>query len=461
MQKHYILDTNVLLHDPGALLSFQDNEVLVPIQVVEEVDHFKRQVSELGRNARQVSKLLDHYRAAGSLANGVELASGGRLRVLLESPRADLLPSGLTDNVDNALVAAALELKEQNPDHPVVIVTMDTNLRIKADALGIAAQDFEAGRVAADEIYLGHSLHQTTAAVLDEIRGAGKTPFPASEPHPNAPHPNAPHPNAPHPNTLHANALFPNEYLQLESNENGARPVLARVDAAGTHLQAIKNFEEQAIGVVPRNREQHYALDALLDPEVRLVTLMGKAGTGKTFLAVAAGLAQVLGHPNYPRLLISRPIFPVGRDVGYLPGDIDAKMSPWMQPIYDNLLVILEKSRGKDAAAILERTLRDGLISVEPVTYIRGRSIAGQFIVIDEAQNLTPLEVKTIVTRVGEGTKIVLTGDVDQIDNPYVDAWSNGFVHLVQKLKHSGLVGHVALCKGERSALAELAANTL
>jgi PhoH-like ATPase len=434
VQKNYIIDTNVLLHDPGALLRFEEHCVIVPIQVVEEVDHFKRQVSELGRNARTVSKLLDQLRQRGRLSDGVPLDTGGFLRVLVEPPRGDALPFGLNGSVDNDILAIALDLKCREPDRPTIIVTKDTNLRIKADALGIIAQDFEAGRVAIDEVDSGTSHHTVDPGLVRDLGQHGEAALPPG-------------------------VFRPNEYVHLEAD--GLPPLLARVDAAGGRLQRLIEPSREELGISPRNREQHFAVDALCDDRVRLVTLAGRAGTGKTLLAVAAGLGQVVGAGRYHRLLISRPIFPVGKDVGYLPGTIEDKLAPWMQPIVDNLLLLLEQQHGKEATAAVERLMRDGLVSVEPITYIRGRSIAGQYIVLDEAQNLTPLEVKTIVTRVGEGTKIVLTGDVEQIDNPYIDASSNGFVHVVTKFMDSALAAHVTLRKGERSELAELASNLL
>jgi PhoH-like ATPase len=357
------------------------------------------------------------------------------MRVLIRTPRDDLLPGGLDGSVDNALLAIALELQEGEPDRPVIIVTKDTNLRIKADALGITAQDFEAGRVPVDAIYTGETEVELDAEQIDLLRREGAVELPAGE-------------------------FLPNEYAHIRGEGNGS-PLLARVDATGMRMHRLRIPGAKELGIRARNKEQHYALDALSDHRLPLATLGGKAGTGKTLLAVAAGLHQLHTRNRYHRLLVTRSIFPVGRDVGYLPGGIENKLGPWMQPIYDNLLLILEQKKGKDAPAHLERLMRDGRISIEPITYIRGRSIAGQFIVVDEAQNLTPLEVKTIVTRVGEDTKLVLTGDIEQIDNPYVDASSNGFIHVVQKFMDSELAAHVELKKGERSRLAELASNRL
>jgi PhoH-like ATPase len=253
---------------------------------------------------------------------------------------------------------------------------------------------------------------------------------------------------------------FPNEYAWVRGEGEPSLSVLARVSPDLRELRPLRVSGRAIQGLAPRNREQHFALDALLDPELSLVTLMGKAGTGKTLLAIAAGLHQVEDLGVYARLLISRPIFPMGNDLGYLPGEIEEKLNPWMQPIYDNLEFLLDRQKGRKATTVA-KLLAGGIIAIEPLTYIRGRSIPGQFLVVDEAQNLTPLEVKTIITRVGEGTKIVLTGDLQQIDNPYVDAWSNGFNFLVQKFRREPMAAHVELTKGERSPLAERASDIL
>jgi PhoH-like ATPase len=336
--------------------------------------------------------------------------------------------------VDNAILALALHLRQHEAERPLVLVTKDTNLRIKADAMGLTAEDFETGRVRIEELDPGEPVIEVEGDFLARLRAEGSAPLPVP-------------------------SLGINQYLLLNTAGRN-QSVLARVNADGDRIEALRPPPASVWGIVPRNLEQHFALDALLDDRLELVTLMGKAGTGKTVLALAAGLERVANAGHYHRLLICRPIFPVGKDMGYLPGGLEAKLAPWVQPVNDNLMLLLERSGVKDPAAELERLMRS-VVSIEPLTYIRGRSIPNQFMIVDEAQNLTPLEVKTIITRVGEGTKIVLTGDSYQIDNPYVDAASNGFNYVVHKFRGQPLAAHVVLRRGERSELAELAANLL
>ena len=435
MRKTYILDTNVLLHDPGSLRSFQDNTLFVPIYVIEEVDHFKKEATELGRNAREISRLLDAYRQQGNLSDGVVLEGGGVLRVVIDRENPLESVNGHRHTVDNALLHLALKTREEDPGTPVILVTKDTNLRIKADALGIRAEDYETGRVDPDELNRKALEIRLPKRDLDAIRRGERV---ATEP----------------------GKRFPNEYAWLRTDEDPSLSVLARTSADGLRLQALKVPDRPIQGVRAKNKEQHFALDALLDPEIQLVTLMGKAGTGKTLLAIAAGLYQVEELGAYARLLVSRPIFPMGRDIGYLPGELEEKLNPWMQPIFDNLEYLFDRQRGRKGMTV-QKLVASGVLELEPITYIRGRSIPGQFLIVDEAQNLTPLEVKTVLTRVGEGTKIVLTGDPYQIDNPYVDASSNGFNYLVQKFRAEPLAAHVDLLKGERSVLAERASDLL
>ena len=322
----------------------------------------------------------------------------------------------------------------QEPERPLVLVTKDVNLRIKADALGLTAEDFETGQVRIEEVDPGEAVIEVEEAFFDRLRAEGTAPLPVA-------------------------GLAVNQYLLLKVGGVN-RSALARVSPEGARIELLRPPPAPVWGIAPRNLEQHFALDALLDDRLKLVTLMGKAGTGKTVLALAAGLARVASEQHYHRLLICRPIFPVGKDVGYLPGGLEAKLAPWVQPVNDNLMLLLERSGVKDPGAELERLMRT-VVSIEPLTYIRGRSIPNQYMIVDEAQNLTPLEVKTIITRVGEGTKIVLTGDSYQIDNPYVDAASNGFNYVVHKFRGQPLAAHVVLRRGERSPLAELAANLL
>jgi len=434
VRKNYILDTNVLLHDPGAILSFDDNDVIVPIQVVEEIDHFKKEMSERGRNARRISQLLDGFRLAGPLAEGVPLENRGRLRVVVDGAGEAVAGIGLDGTVDNAILALARHLQLKEPERPLVLVTKDVNLRIKADALGLTAEDFETGQVRIEEVDPGEAVIEVEDGFLDRLKAEGAAPLPVA-------------------------GLGINQYLLLKAAGLN-RSVLARVNPEGQKIEFLRPPPAPIWGIAPRNLEQHFAIDALLDDRLRLVTLMGKAGTGKTVLALAAGLARVASERHYHRLLICRPIFPVGKDVGYLPGGLEAKLAPWVQPVNDNLMLLLERTGVKDPSAELERLMHT-VVSIEPLTYIRGRSIPNQYMIVDEAQNLTPLEVKTIITRVGEGTKIVLTGDSYQIDNPYVDSASNGFNYVVHKFRGQPLAAHVVLRRGERSPLAELAANLL
>jgi PhoH-like ATPase len=435
--KHFVVDTNVLLHDPRAIFQFADNEVVIPIFVLEEVDQFKKEASERGRNAREVARSLDALRAEGGrLSDGVVLPSGGRIKV---ASAARSVPTTLRESqiADHLILMVALDVRDANKDEPTVFVTKDVNLRIRADALGLTSMDFEAERIDIDELYSGMTELPASSADVDAFYAQNTLP-------------------------ITENGLKANQYVLLRDRDNPSHSALGRFDAANKRLVPLRKLREGVWGIRPRNKEQHCALDLLLCDDVKLVTLIGKAGTGKTMLALAAGLQKVVEEQLYSKMLVSRPIFPLGRDVGYLPGDIEQKLNPWMQPIYDNVefLMGLSKSERKNGRSYQE-LIDMGYIEIEPLTYIRGRSIPNQFIIVDEAQNLTPHEVKTIITRVGEATKVVLTGDPYQIDNPYVDATSNGLTTVVEKFKGELMAGHVTLSKGERSPLAELASNVL
>lgn len=437
MRKYYILDTNVLLHDPSSILNFQDNHVVIPIYVIEEVDHFKREQSELGCNARRVSRLLDSFRRRGNLAHGVDTPSGGMLSVAIDTDVALSRVHGGSNLVDNALLALARDLAEKHAGTPVVLVTKDTNLRIKADALSIHAEDYETGRVDLAQSDTGHADLEVDEALLDRVARGESCDMSLPGRH-------------------------ANQYVRLRAARSSKRSVLARVRPDVRGVQAL----HRAIGelaVRPLNMQQHFALDALLDDSLTLVTLMGKAGTGKTLLALAAGLHRTCEQDAFARLLVARPILPLGRDVGFLPGSLDEKLHPWMQPIFDNLAVLLQPAGTSHAESMqgIQRLLERGVLAVEPLTYIRGRTMARQYLIVDEAQNLTPLEMKTIATRAGEGTKLVLTGDPDQIDNPYIDLSSSGFNAIVQRFLGEAMAAHVVLSKGERSALAERASDLL
>ncbi|BDG06429.1 PhoH family protein [Anaeromyxobacter oryzae] len=440
MRKNFVLDTNVLLHDPRSMFGFGDNDVVIPIYVIEEIDNFKRDLSTLGRNARQVSRYLDEFRAQGKLREGVSLGENlGLIRVLMAERK---LPHGSGDghSTDDKILAVALELAEREKGTPSVFVTKDTNLRIRADALGLHAEDYDVEGVVLDELWSGISELEVTPEQVNDFYSTGAIPGPEGlEPPP------------------------PNAFVVLRDRTNPQHSAVGKYSASKqAFVKLIQTPKEGVWGIRPRNKEQSFTLDLLLNDEVRLVTIVGKAGTGKTLLAIAAGLQKTMEEGVYQKLLVSRPIFPLGRDIGYLPGSVEEKLNPWMQPIFDNVEYLMNLSRSEKKAGRGYHELLDlGILEIEPLTYIRGRSIPNQFIIVDEAQNLTPHEVKTIITRVGDGTKIVLTGDPYQIDNPYVDQTNNGLIHVVNRFKSERLAGHVTLSKGERSPLAELAANLL
>lgn len=443
MKKAFVLDTNVLLHDPSAIFRFKDNDVILPITVIEELDRFKKQPEMTGRNARQVSRSLDILRQQGHLTEGVVLEQGGTLLVALCRPELlHQLPEELANgNGDNAILAVALGFQQQC-QCPVVLISKDTNLRIKANALGLNAEDYETDKVDIEGLYTGTTELFVEASVLDDLFKQGTI-------------------------TLEQ-PLFPNEAVTLIDTANPAHTALAMADGTGQQIVPLAKIPRSGIShIQARNREQQFALELLMRDSVLLVTLVGKAGTGKTLLAIAAGLHKVSSEEHYSRLLISRPVVPMGKDIGYLPGDIEEKLTPWMQPLYDNFDLIFgthaheaDDKRGAWRRGH-EELMEMGLLQIEPLTYIRGRTIPQQFLIVDEAQNLTPHEVKTILTRAGEGTKVVLTGDPDQIDNPYVDAASNGLAYVVERFKEEPLAGHITLQKGERSLLAERAATLL
>lgn len=434
MKKNYVLDANILLHDPASLQNFADNTVIIPVGVLEEIDRFKKEMTDRGYNARAVARRLDLLRGQSSLVSGVDLPGGGLLRVHCNGQRSMLASRS---NGDFEVLRVALEIKEQAPATPVVIVTKDINLRIRADAMGLQAADYETDHVHLSEIEPADLQLEVSAEVLDRFSREKQMEVPEGTPR------------------------SPNRYALLQTGDKPRRSMLARLDMEGRKLVALHGAEQGLCGVRPRNKEQHYAVDALLDERLQLVTLMGKAGTGKTLLAMAAAMYMTLERKRYRGMLVARPIVPLGRDLGYLPGQIESKLEPWMKPIADTIDFLLDQGGSFRGYSESEALLRSGLIEIQPLTYIRGRSISNRFVVIDESQNLTPLEVKTVITRIGQDAKVVLTGDPFQIDNPYVDANSNGFTYLANRMKGQPQVAHITLRKGERSQLAELAANLL
>jgi PhoH-like ATPase len=434
MQKTFVLDTNVLLHNSNCIESFADNSVVLPMAVIEELDKFKANNDELGRNARQVIRRLDRLRKLGRLGQGVPMENGGSLRIVTDRdlPRDAGLAEGI---IDNKIIRVAQHLKQTG--QRVIFVSKDINARLKSDALGIETMDFEKQKVNYDELFTGYRKVAVSRKQLDEFKQRGQLKLPNLE-------------------------LLPNEFAILTTDGDEKSAALARPQDGGG-LAALAAERESAWNVKPRSKEQRLALELLLDETVALVTLVGPAGTGKTLLALAADLEQTVKLKRYDKMLVSRPIMPLGKDIGFLPGDKDAKLQNWMQPIFDNLAFLMRGS-GDLKHSIrekIDRLQREHIVELEALTYIRGRSIPRQYVIIDEAQNLTPHEIKTIISRSGEGTKMVLTGDPSQIDNPYLDSNSNGLTYTVERLKATALHGHVTLSKSERSTLAAAAAAML
>jgi len=443
MKKIFVLDTNVLLHDPNAIFAFEDNEVIIPAVVLEEIDSKKRNVDEIGRNARYVSRMLDSLRQKGRLHDGIMLDHGGVIKVELNHRSFQKLHDAFLEIThDNRIIAVALnywhEESEKPEPRPVVLVSKDTLVRIKADVLGLTAQDYMSDRlVSASDLYPGHHTMLVEASVIDTFyqQKSLRTD-----------------------DLKLGYRLYPHEFVILKDAAGGSRSALAKTSVDGSRLEPLFLGNDPVWGISARNAQQRMALELLLNDDIPLVTISGKAGTGKTLLALAAGLLKVEDERRYKKLLIGRPVVPMGKDIGYLPGEKEEKLRPWMQPIYDNLEFLFDTKRAGDIEKILAGI---GSIQVEALTYIRGRSIPGQFIIIDEAQNLSRHEVKTIVSRVGEGSKIILMGDPEQIDHPYLDAYSNGLTYVVERFKEHPIAGHITLEKGERSQLAQLAADLL
>ncbi len=456
MKKNYVLDTNILLHDPTAIFKFDDNNVIIPIYVIEEVDQFKREGSERGRNARHIVRLLDDLRDNGSLSKRVPTKSGGTLKVWVPAKKPELSSAIDKSAMDAAILQCAFEVREQE-SNPTVFVTMDTNLRIRADALGMMAETYENQRVEPQRQESGIAEIEVTSDDIDTFFQDGKLAPAASMIPPEKGERSEREQSREKRDGI---VLSANLCVLLRDKSNPSHTALGRYDATKKEIVALRTPREGLLGIRPRNKEQSHALDLLLDENIRLVTLIGKAGTGKTLLALAAGLKRTIEDGMYTRMLVSRPVMPLGRDIGFLPGDVDEKLNPWMQPIFDNLEFLFSSGTRKGPRAYAE-LLESGQLQVEPLTYIRGRSLPAQYIIVDEAQNLTPHEVKTIITRSGDGTKIVLTGDPGQIDNPYVDSASNGLSIAADRFRGEKVAAHIVITRGERSELAELAANLL
>lgn len=458
MKKTYVLDTNVLMSDADSIHSFEDNDLLIPIIVLEELDKHKNRSDEVGRNVRQVTRLLDSLRSNGNFHEGVKTKGGGTLRIVpsTKDPRS-LLPTELmlSSSLDNMIIGFLLEHKKSD----VILVSRDINLRVKCDSLQLKCQDYLKQRISSDidDIYRGVKVIITSEENINKFYEEGGLSL----------------------DELQNESVYPNQVVILKSidqSKNTIKSAISRLHV-GSILKPAPKIES-VFGLKPRNKEQIFSIDLLMDPNIKLLTLVGASGCGKTLLALASGLEQLEslgGTPRYQKLIVSRPVQPVGKDIGYLPGTLQEKMEPWIAPIRDNLDFLLginnkkhntggrKKSSDSSLSSdpYLELMQRKGLIEIEAISFIRGRSIPNSFIIIDEAQNLSMHELKTIVTRVGEGTKIVLTGDIEQIDNIDVDAYTNGLTCAIEKFKEHQIAAHVTLLKGERSELATLASKIL
>ena len=428
----FLLDTNVLLHDSTSLEAFEEHNIILTVDVLEELDRFKREKDERGRNARRVIRKIDELRSSGDLRRGVDLPDGGKLFVLVDDYTSHL-PKGMDHGIpDNRILASALFLVDNEID--ITFITKDINARVKGDALGVRSEDLQRSTVDFDQLYTGWSEVDCPPEAIDAFYKREDI-------------------------TLDGEFLA-NEGILLKNPANPKQTALGIWRADTGRIERLLHEEAHPWGLHALNLQQHFALEMLMRPDIQLVTMLGQAGTGKTLMALAAGLHLVADTKAYRRIMVSRPIMPLGKDIGYLPGTKEEKMETWMEPIFDNLQFLIDPQLEQSSEKV-NYLFDTGVIEVEAVTYIRGRSLPRLFIIIDEAQNLTPHEVKTVVSRAGRDTKVILTGDAYQIDNPYLDASSNGLTYLVEKFKNEAIYGHITLVKSERSNLASLAARLL
>jgi len=443
MKKIYVLDTNVILSEPNAIYSFDDNDVIIPMIVIEEIDKFKKDASQLGFTSRKFSREIDVLRKKGSLIDGISNEKGGTIRIV-QFDKELFKKYNLDLNInDNIIISTACYYKETNPNTKVVLVSRDINVRLKADIIGLMAENYTTDiisgipkgvrQILVDETVI-NDVHTNKKISVSEI---SETPF-------------------------------PNEYFLLKNKDDNKNTAIVRFsrESSGDFYVKVNDYKKSKIsGIKPRSLEQIIAMDLLLNPDIKLVSLVGSAGSGKTLISLAVGLQEVIENGRYSKLSVARPVIPMGNDIGFLPGTMEEKLRPWVQPIIDNLeFLLLENTfSGKENTTFknINELMNSEFVQVEALAYMRGRSIPNQFILIDEAQSLNPFEIKTIISRVGEGSKIVLTGDPAQIDNPYVTKDTNGLVYAVSKLLDSELTGHIVLEKCERSALANLAVEKL
>ncbi len=435
MKKTYILDTSVFLTNYNSIFSYGKNDIVVPLKVLEEIDKHKSRQDGVGVNARNTIRILDSLREKGNLHKGVILGEEKGILSVRGYDPFDLPDDFDLSTADNQIIGTAITEGKKIPDTEVVVATRDINMRVKCDALEIPCEDYVPHDAVSmtDGLYIGFATHLVDDQVIDRFYDGEQIYLEESD-----------------------IQLYPNQYVMLISNTNEKKTALAKFQRYDFSLGRVSKFKNGVWGLTPRNKEQMFSMDLLMNPEIPIVTLFGRAGSGKTLLALAAGLEQVLEKNTYKKLVVSRPIQPMGRDIGFLPGTLEEKMIPWLMPIQDNLEFLMG-----DNKTTLEMYFDNGTIQMEALSYIRGRSIPNAYMIIDEAQNLTTHELKTIVTRVGEGTKIILTGDVEQIDSIYLDETTNGLSYAVERFKTTSLAGHMQLMKGERSKVASLAAKIL
>ena len=434
MNKTLVLDTNVYLTEVNALFSFGRSDIAIPSIILDEIDKHKHRQDTAGYNARMMNRILDSLRRKGSLYEGVNLGRGkGKVFAAQYDPR--YMPAGMAlDDSDNKIIAIALKIKLEGRD--VAVISRDLNMRVKCDAFGLECHDYQPQKVirSVEKLYDGMETVEVDERFIDRFYANEEIFLPEEV----------------------SSKLFPNHFLVLKDSTN--KSAVCRFTNLKSPLRKVYTYKD-IWGLSAKNKEQQFAMDLLFDQKVDIISLTGQAGTGKTLIAAACGLEQVLNTTSnqggYDKLIITRPVQPMGRDIGFLPGTLEEKMMPWVAPIRDNLEYLFG-----DRTA-LDMHMDQGTVEIEAMTYIRGRSISNAFMIVDEAQNLTPHELKTIITRVGHGTKLVLTGDIQQIDNSYVDAVSNGLTYAVEKFKKYDISGHVTLTKGERSALATLASEIL
>ena len=439
-KKNYVIDTSVFLSDANALFSFENNDVFIPLKVLEEIDNHKKRQDSVGFHARKIINHLDGLREKGSLVKGIRPEQGKGVIKVVDHDFTGINQNSLDLTIpDHIILSAALKVQKDWPKRKTIVLSRDVNMRVIANSLGLESEDFETIQAVedADKLYDGFEEILVDDQIIDHFYAGEEIILDEEQ----------------------GVSLYPNQFLMLQSSANPKKTALCRFNASHLPLKpTLQKWPEISWGIKPRNKEQAFAFDLLFDNKIPLVTLIGKAGSGKTLMAIAAAMEQCLGmgEKKYKKIIISRPVQPLGKDIGFLPGTLEEKMLPWLKPIQDNLQMVVGHDR-----TMLKSFMDKGKLEVEALTYIRGRSISDAFVIIDEAQNLTAHEVKTIITRIGDNTKIVLTGDIEQIDNIYTNETSNGLAFAVERFKTYDLSGHITFKRGERSKLATLASKIL